>query len=173
MEGAPKDLTPENLVRLLELRPHPEGGYYRETYRSGLVIPASVLPERYRGPRPASTAIYYLLTSGQTSAPHRVASDEVWHFYLGDPLELLVLSPEGDLEIAYLGTDLASGERPQKVVPAGYWQAAKLARSGRWSLVGCTVAPGFQFEDFELGRKEDLLARFPEHRDVLEGFFAT
>lgn len=163
-------MTPEEVIRLLGLRPHPEGGYYRETYRSSLSIPASGLPERYGGPRPASTAIYYLLTSDRASAPHRVASDEIWHFYLGDPLELLTISPEGDLEVARLGADLLSGEVPQKLVPAGFWQAARVADGGRWSLVGCTVAPGFTYEDFELGDWEELFGAFPEGRDLLARF---
>ncbi|HEY4588905.1 MAG TPA: cupin domain-containing protein [Thermoanaerobaculia bacterium] len=133
------DLTAEVVVELLGLQPHPEGGFYQETFRA----PA---PD---GARAASTAIYYLLRAGDVSAWHRVAdADEVWHHYAGAPLEL-ILSPDGRERTSLrLGSDLSAGERPQAVVPAGVWQAARPL--GGWVLVGCTVAPGFGFSSFEM-----------------------
>lgn len=125
------------IVRLLDLAPHPEGGFYRETFRD----PAAV------DGRAVSTAIYYLLPAGQTSAWHRVDAAEVWHFYAGAPLELSLADASGRI-VHRLGADLASGERPQLVAPAGAWQRARSL--GAWTLVGCTVAPGFEFAGFEL-----------------------
>ncbi len=133
------------IVDALGLSPHPEGGYYRETFRAPLAVATA------RGPRAASTAIYYLLPAGATSARHRVASDEVWHHYSGDALELAVLHPDGRRETVVLGPDVAAGERPQAVVPAGAWQSAR-PLGARFALCGCTVAPGFEFADLELGR---------------------
>lgn len=132
------DLTAEEVVRLLGLQPHPEGGFYRETFRA----PA---PDGSRG---ASTAIYYLLRERDVSVWHRVVdADEVWHHYAGAPLELR-LADGGEISSLRLGTDLAAGERPQAVVPAGVWQAARPL--GGWVLVGCTVAPAFEFAGFEM-----------------------
>ena len=132
-------LQAEDVVRLLDLAPHPEGGFYRETYRD----------RPPGGGRGASTAIYYLLRAGEVSAWHRVLdAAEVWHFYAGGPL-LLSVSPDGRrTEVHRLGPDLATGERPQAVVPAGAWQAARPL--GAWTLAGCTVAPGFEFASFEM-----------------------
>jgi predicted cupin superfamily sugar epimerase len=131
-------LCAEEVVRLLGLVPHPEGGFYGETFRS----PA---PE---GARAASTAIYYLLRTGDLSAWHRVDADEVWHLYAGDPLELSIAAEGAALAVHRLGLDLAAGERPQAVVPRGAWQSARSL--GAWTLVGATVAPGFEFAGFEL-----------------------
>jgi predicted cupin superfamily sugar epimerase len=131
-------MTAHDIIRLLDLKPHPEGGHFRETFRDA---PAP-------GGRSTSTAIYYLLRAGETSRWHRVDAAEVWHFYAGDPLELL-LSPGGvAVEHQVLGPDLAKGERPQLVVPARVWQSAKPL--GAFALVGCTVAPGFEFKGFEM-----------------------
>lgn len=152
-------LDPEarRLVELLGLAPHPEGGYFRETWRSPLVLAG--LP--HGAPRAASTAIYYLLPKGSLSALHRVASDEVWHHYDGDPVELHVL--EGRVHQTFvLGRDLANGERPQVVVPAGAFQAA-VPIGSRWALCGCTVAPGFDFADFELPTRQEMLRLLPDH----------
>ena len=133
-------MTAEEVIQLLGLLPHPEGGAYRETFRA----PA---PEGERG---ASTAIYYLLRSGELSAWHRVDADEVWHHYAGAPLELALSAPADNegRSVLRLGKDLAAGERPQAVVPAGVWQSARSL--GEWTLVGCTVAPAFQFSGFEM-----------------------
>ena len=150
------------IARLLGLVPLPgEGGHYRETYRAPLVIPASALPAAYGGPRAASTAIYYLLSPGTCSVLHRLPGDEVYHFYLGDPVELLQLHPGGTAVVTLLGPDLAAGMRPQAVVPAGVWQGSRLVAGGRFALLGTTMAPGFEFADFEPGRREALAAEFP------------
>jgi hypothetical protein len=130
-------LTAAEVIRLLDLEPHPEGGHYRETFRDA---------RRIEG-RSASTAIYFLLARGERSHWHRVDAVEAWHFYAGAPLALSIAGADGTAVIR-LGSDLAAGERPQAVVPAGAWQAAESL--GAWTLVGCTVAPGFQFTGFEL-----------------------
>lgn len=147
--------TAETLIRELELAPHPEGGYFRETYRAR-TLPFA-LPDR--GPRSASTAIYFLLAGSDFSAFHRVRSDEVWHHYAGAPLELHTLQPSGH-EVVVLGANIERGERPQYVVPAGVYQAARVQGAG-YALLGCTVAPGFDFADFELPPRAELAARFP------------
>jgi predicted cupin superfamily sugar epimerase len=145
-------VTAEELVRALDLLPHPEGGFYRETYR------ATTLVTTPRGPRAASTAIYFLVTAGSFSALHRIASDELWHFYRGDPLEIVSLDADGERHDVRLDAG-----RPQAVVPAGRWFGSRLAPGGRFALVGCTVSPGFDFADFELGTRAELLASFPHH----------
>jgi hypothetical protein len=151
----------DSIVRALGLAPHPEGGFFRETYRaSGMVATP-------RGPRAASTAIYFLVTAGSFSALHRIASDEAWHFHAGAPLRVVVLGEDGARTDVVLGLDLERGQRPQAVVSAGAWFGARIEGEGDWSLVGCTVAPGFDFADFELGAREALLARFPEHADIV------
>jgi predicted cupin superfamily sugar epimerase len=157
------------IIRALELVRHPEGGYFRETFRSE-VLPFE-LPNR--GTRAASTAIYFLLERGDFSAFHRVRSDEVWHHYFGAPLELHLLR-EGASEELVLGPDLERNQRPQAVVRAHVLQAARLlpcerdASSGDFSLVGCTVAPGFDFADFEMPKRSALLAEFPDQRALVE-----
>jgi predicted cupin superfamily sugar epimerase len=148
------------LIELLDLRPHPEGGYFRETWRSPLALGG--LPH---GSRSASTAIYFLLPAGAFSALHRVASDEVWHHYAGDPVELHVI--EGNVHRTWLlGSDLARGQQPQRVVPAGAWQAA-VPIGARWALCGCTVAPGFDFSDFEMPSREEALGLLPDHAELV------
>lgn len=143
------------IVELLGLAPHPEGGFYRETFRAP-------------GARAASTAIYFLLPAGTFSALHRIRSDEVWHHYAGDPLELHVI--DGDAhERVVLGRDLEAGERPQHVVRAGAWQAAAPIGE-RWSLCGCTVAPGFEFAEFEMPDRRTLLETLPRFSHVVERF---
>jgi predicted cupin superfamily sugar epimerase len=162
-------LTARSLVEQLGLVPHPEGGFFRETYRDALTL--SGLPTRFSGPRSASTAIYYLLERGDMSALHRIASDEVWHHYAGGPLTVHVLheAPLGSArhQALRLGMDLAAGERPQAVVPAGAWFGARIEGDHDFSLVGCTVAPGFDFRDFELGTRDGLLAAFPERSELV------
>ena len=160
--------TVEALCALLGLVPHPvEGGFFVETYRSAESVPADALPSRYQGPRPAGTAIYYLLTPETFSAMHRLASDEVFHFYLGDPVEMLQLRPDGSHGVAVLGTDLEAGQRPQLVVPRGVWQGARLRAGGRLALLGTTVAPGFDYADYETGDRAALLASHPAARDLV------
>ena len=154
-------MTAEEAVARLGLAPHPEGGFYRETYRASEVLPRAALPERFAGPRSVSTAILYLLPEGEKSRLHRIASDELWHFHLGGPLELVELAPDGSVETTILGSGLERGEVLQKAVAAGRWFGARPRPGAGWCLVGCTVAPGFDFADFRLGRREELLASFP------------
>jgi predicted cupin superfamily sugar epimerase len=131
-------MSPAEVIALLELRPHPEGGHFRETWR------ASAAP----GHRAAGTAIYYLLGPGEVSHWHRIDADEIWHWYAGSPLALSLSLDGGSIERLRLGPDLRKGERPQILVPSGTWQSAKSL--GAWTLVGCTVSPGFEFSGFEL-----------------------
>lgn len=155
-------LRAEDVIRLLKLAPHPEGGHFAEVFRSSLPVAS----EAHAGARSASTAIYFLLRSGEFSALHRVRSDEVWHHYAGDPLELHAFSDAGHA-VHRLGNDLVQGERPFAVIPANAWQAARVVESAGathgFALCGCTVAPGFDFSDFELPSRERMLTHLPEH----------
>jgi len=152
----------QSIVDRLQLRPHPEGGYYRETFRSELFGRGSS-----GQPRAASTAIYFLLPAGTFSALHRVSSDEVWHHYAGDPVDLHLIREAGEHEVVRLGANLLAGEVPQIVVPAHVWQAA-LPVGDRYALCGCTVAPGFDFADFELPKRAALRVLFPQHEALLQ-----
>ncbi|MCS7057700.1 MAG: cupin domain-containing protein [Meiothermus sp.] len=155
-------------IERLELIRHPEGGYYRQTYRAAEELDGTALPARYGGSRPFSTAIYYLLEHPDFSAFHRLQSDEVWHFYLGAPLTLWLISPSGELKVFSLGPDPTRGQQFQAVVPAGHWFAASLEEPRSFALVGCTVAPGFDFADLELAERHALIGRFPQHRALIE-----
>ena len=155
-------------IRKLKLKTHPEGGHYRETYRSADRIPAKGLPRPFGGSRAFSTAIYFLLAGDDRSKLHRLKSDEFWQFYRGSALILHVIGKNGILSRIRLGPDPERGDVLQGVVPAGSWFGARLARPGGFALVGCTVAPGFDFRDFELGDRETLLRLFPKHRNVIE-----
>lgn len=161
-------LTVETLRALLGLTAHPvEGGYFAETYRSAEQLRAGALPARYGGDRAVGTAIYYLLTPETLSAMHRLASDEVFHFYLGDPVEMLQLWPDGSHRVVAIGTDLEAGERPQAIVPRDVWQGARLRPGGRFALLGTTVAPGFDYADYETGRRAHLLTTYPTARTLI------
>jgi hypothetical protein len=155
-------------IERLDLRPHPEGGYYRETYRAAESVAADGLPARFSGPRAFSTAVYFLITRDAFSAFHRIRSDELWHFYAGGAVTLATIGPDGALATASLGRDPLRGETPQVVIPAGTWFAAEVAERADFALVGCTVAPGFDFADFELGARADLIQAYPQHRGVIE-----
>ena len=151
------------IIRELGLAPLPEeGGLYAETYRSGGVIPGGIIPGRHASPRRCATAIYYLITPERFSALHRVTSTEIFHFYLGDPVDMLQLHPDGTGAALTIGTDLLSGQRPQVVVRRGVWQGTRLKPGGRFALLGCTVSPGFEFEDYEHGRRAELLSAYPD-----------
>ena len=152
------------IISQLDLQPHPEGGYYRETHRDGLDLPAGAVGRD--GPRSAATAIYYLLGPGDISAFHRIASDEVFHFYAGDPVMMVQLTKRG-AETIVLGPDLPAGQRPQVVVPGNVWQGLHLCEGGRFVLLGCTVSPGFDFADFEMGRRDELLSAFPNEAEII------
>lgn len=151
------DTTIASLVEALGLKPHPEGGFFTETYRH----------ERAVGDRSLATAIYYLLVDGNPSRMHRVTSDEVWHFYLGDPLEMLQLRADGTSQIVRIGTAIERGDRPQVLVPGGVWQGTRVAPGGRYALIGATVAPGFDFADFSMGDREALSRAYPDRCDLI------
>lgn len=160
--------TAEDLIRRLGLQPHPkEGGFFRETYRAAEPFAAAALPARYGGSRSASTAIYYLLTPGTYSALHRLATDEIFHFYLGSPVRMLQLLPDGEGREVILGPDPLRGQSPQTLVPRGVWQGSLLEPGGEFALLGCTVAPGFDYADYEGAVRTDLLARYPTFADLI------
>lgn len=158
----------EKLKELLGLAPLPgEGGFYAETYRSEETITPDCLPARYAGARSFATAIYYLLTQETFSAMHRLQSDEIYHFYLGDPVELLVLERGTPGAIVTLGNDPALGMRPQFAVPRGAWQGSRLKAGGEFALMGTTVTPGFDFADWALGERNTLIASFPRFKEII------
>jgi predicted cupin superfamily sugar epimerase len=154
-------------VKKFELLPHPEGGYYKETYRSSELLAADALPARFAGVRAMATAIYFLLERNNFSAFHRIKSDECWHFYAGDCLHIQVLLPTGQYQLIKLGNNPMAGEKFQAIVPAGAWFASETAIEGSFSFVGCTVAPGFDFADFELAKAENLISIFPDHATLI------
>lgn len=149
----------EGIIKRLDLRPHPEGGYYRETYRSNVVIPGG-LPD-IPGKHFAGTAIYFLLTSGDISRFHRLKYDELFHFYAGDPVGWVLIHPDGRREEKRLGPVGTDGREPQVVIPAGCWFGGSLEPGGAYCLMGTTVAPGFEFDDFELADRAEMLSRYP------------
>jgi predicted cupin superfamily sugar epimerase len=156
-------LTAELIRELLRMRPHPiEGGYFAETYRGASVVPRHLLPG-YPSDRAISTAIYYLLTPDTFSAMHRVRGDEMFHFYLGDAVEMLQLQQGGSGEVIVLGQDIVAGMRLQHTVPGGVWQGSRLRAGGKYALLGTTMAPGFEYEDYETGSRQELAARYPQH----------
>ena len=162
-------ITVEYLMKHLGLVPLPEeGGYFAETYRSAVQIPRRALPHPYPDSRAAGTAIYYLLTPDTFSALHRLPGDEIYHFYLGDPVDLLLLHPGGRGETRTLGRDLEAGMHLQTVAPGGTWQGSCLRDGGHFALLGTTMAPGFAFEDFELGDRKKLLDEYPAFADQIE-----
>lgn len=159
--------TAKQLIKLLKLKPHPrEGGHFAETYRSGEDIAPAALPARYRGRRAHSTAIYYLLTPKTFSPLHTLSSDEVYHFYIGDPVEVLMLGKTAMTVV--LGTRLSKGQRPQLVVPKGVWQGLRLKKSGKFALLGTTVAPGFEYSDYEGTDGKSLISKFPKLKQRIE-----
>lgn len=160
-------MNAQQLIDKLGLTPHPEGGYFKETYRSEENIKADGLPARFGADRQFSTAIYFLLVDDNFSAFHRIKSDEVWHFYTGSPIVVTEIGSEGKLTKTILGPDVTDGQVFQHVVPAGSWFGSEvLGRSG-FALVGCTVAPGFDMADFEMADGDELLKEFPQHKEVI------
>ncbi|HKQ86636.1 MAG TPA: cupin domain-containing protein [Candidatus Acidoferrales bacterium] len=161
-------LTADQIREILRLQPHPiEGGYFAETYQSELSLPGNVFGPAYSGARPIATAIFYLLTSETFSAMHKLPGDELFHFYLGDPVEMLQLSPDGSSEIITLGQDIASGMRLQYRVPGGYWQGSRLIRGGSYALMGTTMSPGFDYADYLVGERDELTRKYQERKDMI------
>jgi predicted cupin superfamily sugar epimerase len=158
-------MTADDVMRLLQLQPHPvEGGFFRETYRSATTLPKTALPD-HGGDRSVSTAIYYLLKSGHVSELHVLPGDEVFHFYLGSPVRMLQLWPDGTGKEVTLGPDLAAGQLPQLIVPGGVWQGTRLLGSGGFALLGCTVAPGFDYADYRSAARAELMSKWPAFAD--------
>ncbi len=160
--------TANDIITHYSMQPHPEGGYYKETYRAAELIAHSALPTRFGGDRSFSTAIYFLLPQGNFSAFHRIKSDECWHFYAGGTLLIYVIEATGRLEVIKLGSNVSQGETFQYVVPAGCWFASVPAAGTDFSFVGCTVAPGFDFADFELAERNELINEYPQHAGIIE-----
>jgi predicted cupin superfamily sugar epimerase len=155
-------------IQQLELTPHPEGGYFRQTYRSDWRIERNALPSPFPGPRPVSTAIYFLLDRENFSAFHRIRSDELWHFYAGASIAIYIIDPQGADSRILLGSDPEAGEVFQSPVKAGCWFASRVQDPEAFALLGCTVAPGFDFEDFELAKRPELIKLFPQHAKLIE-----
>ena len=161
-------MSPDEIKKLLNLAPHPcEGGSFIQTWRSEEVIPHAALPSRYPADRAAGTCIYYLLEPNAFSEMHRLASDEIFHFYYGDPVEMLQLLPDGSGRTVMLGNDLARGQHPQLIVPKNIWQGSRLIPGGSVALLGCTVSPGFDYADYETGHREALLREYPQFADLI------
>ena len=162
----------QEIIEKLDLVPLPEeGGFYRETYRSNTEkLPATVFGINAETKRSISTAIYYMVTAESFSAIHRIKSDEVFHFYAGDPVEMIQFDDQGNLSRTIIGNDILGGETPQVVVPKGVWQALRLVDGGKWALLGTTVAPGFEFEDFEVGTREQMTNLFPHLSNDIQRF---
>ncbi|MHC4185810.1 MAG: cupin domain-containing protein [Planctomycetota bacterium] len=158
----------QQIIEFFGMKPLPrEGGYYVETYRARHKIGKAALPEKYAGERNLATAILYLITPETFSALHRIISDEIFHFYLGDPVTMLQLHPDGTSEIITVGQDVVNGQRIQVIVPADTWQGCLVSEPGRVALMGTTVVPGFDSADFELAKRAQLLERYPSQRDLI------
>ena len=156
-------MTADDAIRLLNLQPHPvEGGFFRETYRSAATLPT------HAGRRSVSTAIYYLLKPGHVSELHVLPDDEVFHFYLGGPVRMLQLWPDGSGKEVLLGADIATGEVPQLVVPGGVWQGTRLVGDTGFALLGCTVAPGFDYADYRSASRAELTAKWPAFAEPIK-----
>jgi predicted cupin superfamily sugar epimerase len=161
-------LTAEQIIDLLNLKSHPkEGGYFTESYRSQETLLQKSLPDRYHGGRPFGTAIYYLLTPETFSVLHRLKSDEIFHFYLGDPVEMLQLLPDGSGRTILLGSDIFNGMQLQTVILRNIWQGARLVTGGAFALMGTTVSPGFAYEDYETGRRDELIRAYPKFQEKI------
>ncbi len=164
----PATQTARYWIQKLNLIRHDEGGYFREIYRSPESIPGKHLPARFRGARPLGTSIYFLLEGSQVSVLHRLKTDEIWHFYTGCSLTIFAINSQGVLSQIFLGPDFENGEVFQAVVAAGSWFGAKLNREDSFALVGCTMAPGFDYADLEIGERGELCQQFPQHRQIIE-----
>lgn len=161
LEGA------DYLIDKLRLTAHPEGGYFKETYCSDIAIRKDAFPKGYTGERPLMTAIYFLLKGDDFSAFHRLKSDELWHFYLGSSMTIWIIRPNGELDELKLGNQMGNNEVCQATIPAGCWFGASVDDKESFSLVGCTVSPGFHFDDFELAQRDDLIRTYPAHEAII------
>ena len=155
-------------IEKLRLKRHPEGGYFRQIYKAELVLAREGLAGNFSGARAASTAIYFLLEDENFSAFHRLRSDELWHFYFGDALVVHGIEPDGNYSTIEMGSDFDAGEVFQAVVKAGCWFASEVGGQRGYALVGCTVSPGFEFDDFELARRRELMKSYPQQREIIQ-----
>lgn len=160
----------EFYINKLKLTPHPEGGYFHEIYRSEEKIKSGILPDRYSGERSYSTSIYFLLKGEQKSHLHKLKSDEIWHFYKGSSVRLYIINKYGKLSEIILGENLEKGETFQYVIKKDQWFCANITDKKSFALVGCTVSPGFDFSDFEIGKRNILTQLFPEHTKLVTDF---
>ncbi len=166
-----EELSVQEVISILKLQPLAgEGGYFIQTHQATEAILQEQLPGRYSGGRPFYTAIYYLITPESFSSMHRLKSDEIWHFYLGDPVEQLQISPDGNITIIKIGAEITQGFLPQVLVPRGAWQGTKLLAGGKFALLGTTVSPGFACTDYEQGRRNELIARYPQVKALIDSF---
>ena len=162
-------LSAEEIIELLNLKTlEIEGGFFRETYRSALTLPGEALPNEYGGPRSSSTCIFYLLSAGDFSAIHKVKSDEIFHFYLGCSVRMLRLYPDGSSDEIILGSKILKGQNPLVIVPGGVWQGCIPENNTGFALMGCTVSPGFDYADFTLGNRYELIKLYPERRELIK-----
>lgn len=157
----------DNIIKNLQLQPHPEGGYYKETYRSHGFILEENLDSNFSGNRNYATSIYFLLTSDTFSAFHRINQDEIWHFYKGSPIRLHIISDEGKYSTIIIGNNFEKNQVPQHAVKAKDWFAAEVINNNAYTLVGCTVSPGFDFNDFDLPKRNDLILKYPLHKEII------
>lgn len=163
----------EDIIQQLQLTKHPEGGYFKEVYRSKESIQANHLPERFKGSRNFGTAIYFLLKRNEISAFHKINQDEIWHYYDGSSLIMHTIDEQGKYGKHIIGKDIDKGECPQLVIPSNVWMAAEIEDKSSFVLVGCTTAPGFDFKDFELAEAKQLLDLFPQHKELIFKFTNT
>jgi uncharacterized protein len=164
-------MTADEVKQMLQLEPLPvEGGFFRETYRSRWTVSSEYLPEGTRGSRSIGTAIYYLITPETFSALHHLPGTEIFHFYAGDPAIMLQLLPDGSSWTITLGSDLAIGQQPQVVLRGGVWQGCKLAPGGKFALLGTTMSPGFDYADFQIGDREQLIAQYPGAAEMIRQY---
>ncbi|MBK9333432.1 MAG: cupin domain-containing protein [Ignavibacteria bacterium] len=159
--------TSSQWIKNLNMKTHPEGGFFKEVYRSDLSLKKEHLPDEFSGDRNISTSIYYLLSENDKSRFHRILSDELWHFYDGGTLLIFEIDTYGLLKVNRLGMNTEEGDLPQVVIKAGNWFGAALQNKNSYCLAGCTVSPGFHFEDFELADRKELLNTYPEHTDII------
>lgn len=157
----------EYFIEKLNLEPHPEGGYFKEVYRNDEFIKSDALPSRYLGERNFGTSIYYLLQNDEKSHLHKLKSDELWYYHYGSALQVHLISPTSEYSKIVIGNQIEKGEQLQAIIPHGYWFGACLSMPNSFALVGCAVIPGFDFSDFEMGKREYLLEEFPQHKDII------
>ena len=168
LKPGPERPTAREIIDRFGLEPLPgEGGFYTRTHCSPGMIPREALPPGYQEPRPFSTAILYLLTPETFSALHMLPTEEIYHFYLGDPVQMLNLHPGGEAEIVTLGPDISSGQQVQWVVPKGTWQGSRLMSGGEYALLGATMCPGFDWPDMDLAEPDELIEAYPRYRDLI------